>query len=77
MIIKVQLSLATTEDERQILIYNKDRSVEIQTIASSFPETAALLKARSIFKGFFEAEIKRLGDNYAVTIGAEVPDPGW
>lgn len=69
MIVKVQLSLMTSEAEQQMLVYNKDR-----TIWWEGPATAIVrLAMQGDAKAFFEAEL--VGTE--VQIGERVKDPGW
>jgi hypothetical protein len=61
MIVKVQLSLSTTENGQQVLIYNKSRSVMLQV-----PATNELIRQMTIDgdvepKLFFHAHIE--GEN--------------
>lgn len=54
MIVKVQMSLATTEKKPQVLVYNEDRSVTWQ--GDSTEDFVDLLDGET--KGFFEAKIR-------------------
>lgn len=53
MIVKVQLSLATTKGKRQVLVYNKKRTIEYEDDAS--PELINLLGDQP--KAFFHAYV--------------------
>ena len=71
MIVKVQLSLATTHQEQQVLIYDKHRSLYIDGPVSEFqgiPE-----KMGNDKKAFFEVDILPA----AVVLGTKLPDQGW
>lgn len=69
MIIKVQISLFTSEGSPQALFYNKRKSVVYQETASL--ELLAIMNGRT--KAFFKAIVV----NSKLGIGEEVPDPGW
>lgn len=55
MIVKVQLSLVTTEVERQVLVYNRTRSYEAQLPMSACPGLEAEMV--NIHRAFFKAKI--------------------
>lgn len=70
MIVKVQLSLATTASGPQVLIYDKDRKIQREGPA----DTETLRKMRGRPKAFFLAAMEPDG---SLELGIEVPDPGW
>lgn len=53
MIVKVQLSIITSEKNRRVLIYNEDRTIEYETDASK--EIVDLM--RGDLKAFFHASM--------------------
>lgn len=53
MIVKVQLSLASSDGKQQMLIYNKDRSINYQ--AEATPEVIKVMKKED--KQFFHARL--------------------
>lgn len=69
IIIKVQMSLMTSESNQQLLVYNKDRSIYMQGDAGK--DIAEVMAGRP--KVFFEATLT----NGLIEVGKEVPDPGW
>ena len=70
MIVKIQLSQFTTSDQRQMLVYNEDRSVCAETPAT--PDKLKLFGTRS--KLFVHAEIDRAG---ILTLGKLAPWQEW
>lgn len=74
MIVKIQISLDSSDDVRRMLIYNKDRSFLSETELD--PDVEALVQGRS--KTFFDATIvNSTHDSAQLVLIAEVPDPGW
>lgn len=69
MIVKVQLSQATSDGIKRILLYNKDRSFTYEGVFG--PDIADAMAGRP--KAFFEASMGPGG----LELGDEVPDPGW
>jgi len=70
VIVKVQVSLSTTQDKQHmLLVYNIDKSIYYDGEAD--PEVLALMEDRA--KVYFESNIS--GTNIA--LDHEVPDPGW
>jgi hypothetical protein len=55
MIVKVQVSLGTTEDEQQVLIYNRKRSFETQLPITACPGLLDVMGDAP--KAYFKAEI--------------------
>lgn len=70
MIVKVQSSLHSTEKCRQVLVYNKDKSLTYQCDLKK--SISDLLNGRP--KAFFDADIDCVG---RFTINWEVCDQGW
>lgn len=69
MVVKVQVSLATTESEPQVLIY--DRSRQYEYVGPMTPELLALVRSRP--RAYFEASVER----GLFCIGRELPEQGW
>lgn len=65
MIVKVQISLSTSETERQILVYNKSRTI-MQQFAESEAEDVVKAMGKDL-KGFFDAKLNK--DGYLVLNG--------
>lgn len=57
MIVKVQLSQYTTEDEQQVLVYNKSKSIFYEETASK--KIIGMMAGR--FKAFFKARLEKDG----------------
>lgn len=70
MIVKVQLSLQSSNGVAYMLIYNEDRSVMYETEATE--EIKTLMEMRP--KAYFEAE---LDDEKKLIIGKEVKHQKW
>ena len=69
MIVKVQVSLHSSDGVTRVLIYNQDRSFSYEGgINQDMVDTMGLRP-----KAFFEASMGPEG----LEIGEEVPDPGW
>lgn len=69
-IVKIQLSEYTSANQRQVLVYNEDRSIYWQDTAG--PEILQAMRGRP--KVFFEA----IRDSYGVIhVGDEVEDEDW
>lgn len=69
MIVKVQVSLASSDGVTRVLIYNQSRSFKYEGgVNQDMVDTMA---GRP--KAFFEASMGPEG----LEIGDEVPDPGW
>ena len=69
MIVKVQVSLASSDNVTRVLIYNQSRTFEY--VGGLNQDMVDVMAGRP--KAFFEASMG--GDG--LSIGAEVPDPGW
>ncbi len=70
MIVKVQQSLATSAEQRQMLVYNEDR-----TVFGQFPVTQEVLAVLSDRpKVFFHAEVDETG---FVQLSGEAPWQEW
>lgn len=69
MIVKVQLTLATTTGARQMLVYDRDKTLVYEDTASR--EVLSLMVDED--KAFFTAEVR----HEILHLGARVPDPGW
>jgi len=68
-VVKVQLSLATSLNTRQCLIYNRDKS-----LAQEFPASKEILRAMGNHdKRYFNASF----DNGKLTINKPVKDQPW
>lgn len=72
-IVKVQVSRYTTERKRQVLIYNKDKSVHWMGDASK--DVLREMKKRD--KAFFYAEIVKTKIEIKVNRGEEAPWQDW
>ena len=72
MIVKVQISLATNADERQVLIRDEDDEFLVQLPLSTCVGLEALLDP-DLPRGFFEAEIV----NHKIQLGRRLPEQGW
>jgi hypothetical protein len=70
MIVKVQLSLHSSDGEHRCLIYDKGRRFEYEGICGE--DIAGAMKGRA--KAFFELERESDG---GFLLGDEVSDPGW
>jgi hypothetical protein len=71
VIVKVQLSLCTSEAERQVLIYDKARRLHV-----TLPVSACLgleEEMSSEFRAFFKADVK----DDKVHLGRRLPEQGW
>lgn len=69
MIVKVQLSLATSARVRQALIYNRDRSVLVECAA-----TAAISdRMGEDVRAFFDATVS----GQTVVLGNKLTEQGW
>ena len=75
MIVKVQVSVKTTENRPQVLVYDRTRTFFYTGDVP--PKVAALMGARK--KAYFEAEAVPNADGAGVTlsIGAEVDEQSW
>jgi len=77
VIVKVQVSVSTSEAVPQVLVYNEDRSVEYTTGYSNLFE--ALMRAdfddsaNSFYKAFFHAHM----DGTEIMIDEEAPFQAW
>lgn len=69
MIVKVQISLESSDDLCRVLVYNQDRSVTFEGPAT--PKIIELMAQEP--KKFFRAAIK----GHDISLQAEVEDPGW
>lgn len=69
-VVKVQLSLHTSETKQQVLVYNEDKSVYWQDVAGESILGAMSGKA----KAFFKATRNQQG---VIELHQEVSDPGW
>ena len=58
-IVKVQAPLESTEEDASFMIYNQDRSVEVQFPSSAVPHLWVALRDRP--KAYFEAMIDGTG----------------
>lgn len=73
VIVKVQISLNTTEPERQVLINNEDRSLLVILPLSACPGLEDQMADLPLPRAFFEAEI--VGDK--VHLGERLEEQGW
>jgi hypothetical protein len=71
MIVKVQVSLATTEPKRRVLVYNRSRSVQWEDEASADILKVMNGKAKAFFHATVSKKTKRL------EIGAETDWQDW
>lgn len=69
MIVKVQVSLASSDGKPKYLVYNEDQSVTYQD--DMFPALASLMAGRP--KAYFTAELR----DGKVLLGAEVKAQSW
>lgn len=70
MIVKVQVSLSTSDGVARCLVYNKDRSVTFEDNLSE--DVAEVMDGRP--KGYFRATI---GPTGLLEIGDEVEEQSW
>lgn len=82
IVLKAQLSLTTTEAERQVLLYTKDRSFEHQGPISNFNGLLEVFGGRP--KIFIEADIVEVDHPHRegkkaleIMFGKRLPDQGW
>lgn len=68
-IVKIQASVATTAGQRQVLVYNEDRSVQFQCPLQ--PDVESLLRGR--LKMYAYATL----DGTILEIGNEAPGQVW
>lgn len=74
MIVKVQISLETTQPEPQVLIYNQDRSVMEILPLSKCPDLEAMMTdAGPLRRAYFHARIR----DGSLLLGDRVDDPDW
>lgn len=74
MIVKVQISLETTQPEPQVLIYNQDRSVlEILPLSKCIDLEEMMADAGPLKRAYFEARIH----DGKIMLGDRVDDPDW
>lgn len=69
MIVKVQASIVTTEDESQVLVYDQAKKYQFQ---GAMPWDL-LVKLNGRPKAYFEAEL----DGTELVIGDEAPTQDW
>jgi hypothetical protein len=69
MIVKVQLSMFTTEHVQQALVYNEDRSVLFEGPAAK--DVLSLMGEK--LKAYFHADLK----NGVLQINEEAPEQEW
>lgn len=69
MIVKVQISLASSDNKKQMLVYNKSRNVMYEDAAS--PEILKLIRNRP--KAYFNAEVV----NTKIVLDDEVEQQNW
>lgn len=70
MIVKVQISLQSSDNVRRMYIYNKGKTIEYQ--AEVTPEVWHIMKGRS--KAFFHAS---LSDDKKIILGEEAQWQDW
>lgn len=76
MILKIQLSVTTSADERQALVYNESKDFLVQSRASSFVGLEDLMGDR--LRAYFEAEIVNDSEGKpCLAIGKMLPDQEW
>ena len=70
MIVKVQISLVTTKEKRQVLVYNKDRSITYEADATD--DVIALVG--DFPKAYFKAHLDEAGK---IVLDGRVKDQNW
>ena len=70
MIVKIQISLATSADKSRVLVYNEDRSIRWEDKA---PE-AVLILMNGAPKRFFHADVDKDG---RLILDSEAPEQEW
>jgi len=71
MIVKVQISLATTGAERQVLVYDETRQYSTQLPLSACPGLEDVMAGAP--RAYFEAEIV----DTKLCLDRQLPDQGW
>lgn len=77
MILKIQVSLETTHEEPQVLIYDIDRRLQFETPLRMF--TGLKEQLGDDKRAFFEARVSALDGNGNVSINLikKLPEQGW
>ena len=74
MIVKVQISLASSSPFEKGLIYNEDRSVLYESVTRTEVDYDRSKLGEGCFKGYFEAEIQEDGK---LDMGLRCEDQDW
>lgn len=74
MIVKVQISLYTSESERQVLVMDEPRdTVIVLPLSTCIGLEAAMQDTAPVWRAFFEAEI--IGG--LLSLGRRMPEQDW